>query len=207
MPDPTFTPFSQELSTWLKSRKPKTINGLTEVTAEKSFAVIFLVMMAVSALPLPTGGVTALLEIITIILALQLVAGRSSIWLPQRLLHRKLGKTMEKHSLPYLIKKIRWLEKYSKPRMGHLIGHRESLRVVGLIVIIFTLGSFVAPSFSGLDTLPALGVVVLSLGLLLDDIAVLIVGVIIGTVGVILEIALAATIIEGFKQLYSIIYS
>lgn len=194
--------FSKELHDWLHSDKPKTVAGLTEVTAEKSFAVIFLVLMAVPALPIPTGGITSIFEIITILLAFQLVAGRSTVWLPSKLLHRPLGKTMVKKSLPYLVNKIRWLEKYSRPRFNGLLSHRESLRIVGLLVIVFTLGSFVAPPFSGLDTLPAMGVVALSLGLLLEDIIVFVFGIVIGAAGVLVEVSLAATILEAFRRLF-----
>lgn len=200
MPQATSIPFSRELQAYLKSDKPKTLAGLTQVSAEKSFAVAFLILMSVPALPIPTGGITSIFEIITILLALQLVIGRSTIWLPKAWLNRPLGKTLETKTLPYLIRKIRWLEKFSRPRLTGFLGHRESLRLIGLFVILFTLGSFVAPPFSGLDTIPALGVVIISLGLLLEDIAVFFVGLVVGTFGIILEISLAGAIVEAFRR-------
>ena len=36
------------------------------------------------ALPLPTGGATHVFEVIAVLLALQLIAGREHIWLPER---------------------------------------------------------------------------------------------------------------------------
>lgn len=198
----TSKPFSKELSSWLKSSHPKTIGGLTNVTAEKSFAVLFMVMMSVSALPVPTGGFTTILEIITILVALQLVFGRETVWLPQFWMNRPLGKPMTQHALPYLIRKIAWIEKYSRPRLNGLLSHRESLRFIGLIVILFTLGSFIAPPFSGLDTLPAIGVLVVSLGLLLEDIVIFFMGIVVGVIGIGLEIALSSLIIQGFQRLF-----
>lgn len=195
-------PFSKELSDWLKSSQPKTIGGLTNVTAEKSFAILFMVMMSVSALPVPTGGFTTVLEIITILVALQLVFGRATVWLPGFWMKRSLGKPMIEHALPYLVRKIAWIEKYSRPRLDGLLGHRESLRLIGLIVILFTLGSFLAPPFSGLDTLPALGVLIVSLSLLLEDIVVFCIGIVVGGIGISLEIALSSLIIQGFQRLF-----
>ncbi|MEO5627841.1 MAG: exopolysaccharide biosynthesis protein [Candidatus Saccharimonadales bacterium] len=194
--------FSNELRDWLKTPHRKTVGNLLEVSAEKSFAVLFVVLMAIPALPLPTGGVTHVFEVITILVALQLVAGRSTIWLPKKLRERKLGQTLEKKTIPYLLKKISWLEKHSRPRLSRTLAHRESLRIIGLIVIALTVGAFLAPPFSGLDTIPAIGVVVLSLGLLLEDMVLVIAGVVAGAIGVIIEITLGAAVVELVKRLF-----
>jgi hypothetical protein len=49
-------------------------------------------------------------------------------------------------------------------------------RVFGLLVVAGSAGAFFAPPFTGLDTLPALGVGLLSLGVLLEDFAVVATG-------------------------------
>jgi hypothetical protein len=56
--------------------------------------------------------------------------------------------------------------------------------------------AFVAPPFTALDTLPALGVVLLSLSVLLEDFAITVVGLIVGVAGVALEILLGAALIN-----------
>ena len=56
------------------------------------------------------------------------------------------------------------------------------LRILGVVIIAFTLGAFVAPPFSGLDTLPALGVVTIALSIILEDVVVLAIGVFIGLI-------------------------
>jgi hypothetical protein len=189
-------PFSQQLDEWLGSKKPKTVAGLIALSQEKSFAVLFLVLMSIPALPLPTGGVTHVFEIITILVALELVIGRHSVWLPKRWLQRPLGHGLETKTLPYLVRKIRWLEKYSRPRLSGLL----HLRMVGLVVIIFSLGAFLAPPFSGLDTLPALGVVLLALSLILEDFAIFIGALVVGIAGIGLEISLGTAIFDLFKR-------
>lgn len=194
--------FSDQMENWLKSKQPKTIAGLITVSAEKSFALIFLVLMAIPALPIPTGGITHVFEIIVALLCLELIIGRRTIWLPQKWLHRPLGKNITTRGLPYLIRKIRWLEKYSRPRFRGLLGHRHYLRMVGLTVLALTIGAFFAPPFSGLDTLPALGVVGISLGLILEDVIVYIAGMVIGIFGIGVELFLGAAAIEGVKRLF-----
>ena len=59
-----------------------------------------------------------------------------------------------------------------------------------------TLGAFLAPPFSGLDTLPALGVVLLSLGVLLEDVAIVVAGLVVGAGGVVLEIFLGKAVVD-----------
>lgn len=195
-------PFSDEMEAWLKSKQPKTIAGLITVSGEKSFALIFLVLMAIPALPIPTGGITHIFEIIVALLCLELIIGRQTIWLPQKWLHRPLGKNITTRGLPYLIRKIRWLEKYSRPRFRDLLNHRHYLRFVGVTVLALTVGAFFSPPFSGLDTLPAIGVVGISLGLILEDVAVYIAGLVIGVAGIGIEIFLGAAAVETVKRLF-----
>jgi Ca2+/Na+ antiporter len=58
-------------------------------------------------------------------------------------------------------------------------------------------GAFFAPPFTGLDTLPALGVVLLSLGVLLEDILVVIAAVLLEAAGVALELILGSAAVHG----------
>ena len=84
-------PFSDQLERWLESDEPKTLGAMNDVFAEKSFAVTIMLLMFVPAMPLPTGGVTHVFEVITVILAAQMVAAGSTIWLPERFRRRELG--------------------------------------------------------------------------------------------------------------------
>ena len=61
--------------------------------------------------------------------------------------------------------------------------------------------AFLAPPFTGLDTLPALGVVLVSLGVLLDDFAFVIGGSIVTATGIALELTLGAKLVDVVKDL------
>ena len=75
---------SDQIERWVEADGPRTLGSLVELFEEKSFAVIFVLLLGVPALPLPTGGVTHVFEVIAMLLALQLIVGRSQVWLPQR---------------------------------------------------------------------------------------------------------------------------
>jgi hypothetical protein len=96
---------------------------------------------------------------------------------------------------------IRRLERVSRPRLRSLFGHRLSNIVFGTLVAGLSLGAFLAPPFTGLDTLPALGVVLLSLGVLLEDVAMELIALIAGAAGVVLEIVLGTAAIHGLSSL------
>ena len=193
---------SHELERWLQSDGEKTLGSLVELFEEKSFAILFVFLLALPALPLPTGGATHVFEIIAVLLALQLIAGRTGIWLPQRWCGLELAGDKQQRLISGLMKLIRRLERFSRPRLRFLFDHRLSNIVFGLLVIAGCAGAFFAPPFTGLDTLPALGVVLLSLGVLLEDIAVVVLGLVVGIAGVALEIVLGSAAIKGIGKLF-----
>jgi hypothetical protein len=192
---------SVELEQWLGGSGAKTLESLSELFGEKTFAIGFVLLLGVPALPLPTGGVTHVFEIIAALLALELIAGRSQVWIPQRWRTIDLAGKRQQRFLAGLLRMIKRLERISRPRLRFLFDHRLSNLVFGLLVLGGTAGAFLAPPFTGLDTLPALGVVLLSLGVLLEDILVVLAAVVVGVVGVALEIVLASTAVHGVSDL------
>src|SRR6476646_3644403 len=169
-------PFSDQLERWLRSDGQKTLGALNDVFAEKSFAVAILLLMFLPALPLPTGGISHVFEAITIVFAGQMVLGRRTIWLPDRWQHRELGPTTTDRAIPLM---GRWIR-----------------RLLGLLVMALEVGAAVAPPFSGLDTLPAFGAVAIALSIILEDVAVLAIGIVIGAVGVTLIVTIGAAIVR-----------
>jgi hypothetical protein len=193
---------SHELERWLQRDGDKTLGSLVEVFEEKSFAIVFVLLLGVPALPLPTGGATHVFEVIAVVLAAQLIAGRTQIWLPQRWCRLELAGDRQRRFIAALMRMIRRLERFSRPRLRFLFDHRLSNIVFGLLVIAGCAGAFFAPPFTGLDTLPALGVVLISLGVLLEDFLVVVLGVVVGVAGVALEIALGKAAIDEIGKLF-----
>ena len=192
--------FSDQLEAWLESDEPKTLGALGAVFEEKSFAVTVLLLMFLPALPLPTGGITHVFELITVLLTAQMVVGRRTIWLPERLQRRELGTALTGKAIPFIVRRVRWFEKYSKPRGGVLLNRRFFIRLVGLELMAFAVGAALAPPFSGLDTLPALGAVVVCLAMILEDVLVLAIGAAIGLGGVALILTIGAALAHVVSQ-------
>jgi hypothetical protein len=193
---------SDELERWLRTDPDKTLGSLVDVFEERGFAILFVFLLGVPALPLPTGGVTHVSELIAMLLALQLIANRDCVWLPRRWRAIELAGEGHERFITGLMKTVRRLERVSRPRLTVLFEHRVSNTVFGVLVIGGSLGAFLAVPFTGLDTLPALGVVVLSLGVLLEDFALVAGGTLVGAVGVALEILLGKALVDAIGGLF-----
>ncbi|MBI3494962.1 exopolysaccharide biosynthesis protein [Candidatus Saccharibacteria bacterium] len=194
--------FSQALSQWLLAKDKKTVGSMLDIFDEKSFAFIFLVLMIFPAAPLPTGGLVHLFEIVVLLLALQLIIGRRELWLPKRLKKVELDSVTREKVLPFLERCVKFFEKFTKPRLASTITKRWFRMQLGLAVAIFTLGAFLAPPFTGLDTLPSMGVVLIAIGVILDDVVPIVAGYIVGIFGLAVTFTLGAGIITAIQALF-----
>ncbi len=171
-----------------------TIGSLADVLDERGFAVVLMLLMIPSALPIPTGGVTHVLEVFG---ALDRAAdgrrpSRAVDPRPARTqgarrdLHRQGGaEDAPLHPLVRAPQRAPASRSCSTPAVVSLLG---------VVLLVFVVGAFVAPPFSGLDTLPSLGVVVVCLGLVFSDGFIVGAGLVIGVVGLVLEVPLAAAL-------------
>jgi hypothetical protein len=193
--------FSDELEGWLQRDPHKTFGEMSDVFGERGLAVGVVLALSVPALPLPTGGVSHAFEVIAVLVAVQMVLGRTTLWLPRRLRERELGPALAGRALPFVVGRVRWLERHTRPRGAALFRNRWFLRLLGLVVIALTVAAALAPPFSGLDTLPALGAVLIALAILLQDVVLLGVGVVIGTGGIALIVTLGAALARLLRHL------
>lgn len=180
---------SAGLEAWLDGDEPTTLGTLNDAFGEKILAAACLALMAPSALPIPSGGATHVFDVIAILFAAQMVLARRTLWLPSRWRKRELGDKSEK-ALRFLIRFVKRCERISRPRLARLMASRVGESVLGALIAVFVVGAFLSPPFSGLDTLPSLGVVLVALGILLEDAAFALVGIVAGVGGVGLAIGL-----------------
>jgi hypothetical protein len=193
---------SDQLEGWLRSDQPRTIGSLIDVFEEKSFAVLFVLLLAVPALPLPTGGVTHVFEVIAMLLALELIVGRRKVWLPERWRAREIGMPTRERFATTLLPRIRWIERHSHAHLGFLLSHRIAGIVYGAVTLVLVLTAFLAPPFTGLDTIPSIGVVLISLGVLLEDPILGGIGFVVGGAGVLIVFLLGRAAVDAIRGLF-----
>jgi len=193
--------FSDALVTWLKSDRPKSLTDLVGLFGEKSFAVSLLILMATPALPIPTGGITHIFEIVAVLISFEIILGRKTIWLPNRWKKISVSGLSESRATRMIIKQLQWIERRSKPRSRGVINNELFLRITGVLILLFCAAAFLAPPFSGLDTLPSIGVVIIALSLIFEDLLMYVTGVIVGSIGVGTTLALGLVLSRSFKLL------
>lgn len=199
--------FSKELEAQLKSGKIKTIGDLQIAFDEKSFAILFLLFMFIPSLPVPTGGITHVILLpVVFIASFQMMFGRRSLWFPWFISRIKLGDAILHKGLPFMIRRVHWFEKFSRPRLAGYLDNPLFRSLSGLCVFIFAVGAFVAPPFSGLDTLPSLGAVIISLAIILEDMVLYVAGIIIGAISIGIIVA-AASVLANFIHHFSSLLS
>ena len=184
--------FSHELEAWLEQDGPKSVGSLTDVIDEKSFAVVTLLLLIPSALPIPTGGVTHVFELIAAVVVAQMVLGREELWLPRRFREHQLGTTMTGKAIPRVLSVVRWFERWARPRFARFLDLRPVKSLLGLFLLVFVAAAFVAPPFSGLDTAPSLGVVIVCLGIIFSDVIIVSLGLLVSASGIALVILLGS---------------
>jgi hypothetical protein len=142
------------------------------------------------------------MEIIAALLAAEMILGRGDVWLPRRWRNRELAGARQQRFIAALMRLIRRLERISRPRLRSVFNRRFSNHIFGLLVLAGSAEAFFAPPFTGLDTLPALGVVLLALSVILEDSLIALVAILIRTAGVVLEVTAGSLAIHSLGKLF-----
>lgn len=143
------------------------IEDILELAGERSFGFFLAVLSFPSALPLPAPGYSTPFGVFILLLALQLVAGRTTPWMPKWVLQTSIER---KHFQKWVQAGIPWLqriEKIARPRWKQLCTTR--LGQVWLGTWIGLMGISMIIPVPGTNTLPAMGVFVTAFGLLEED--------------------------------------
>lgn len=122
-------------------------------------------------------GVPQIVALPMMALALQMAAGREEPWLPEKFGQRKIDKKGLTRTARGGRKWFGWLESIARPRFIFLMGDRGE-RIIGLFLVFFC-ASILVP-LPSTNTVPGIGVAIVSFGLMARDGILVILGSIIG---------------------------
>src|SRR5690554_1202102 len=98
------------------------IEALVNELGSHAFASLMLVFALISTSPASSmPGVTSLVAITEFIIVVQMLAGRSSLWLPAFISHRSLDKSKLCKGIVWLRKPVHFVERFLKPRLTMFI--------------------------------------------------------------------------------------
>lgn len=153
---------------------PVTLGDLLTLAGDRTFCFLFLVLSIPSALPLPAPGYSVPFGILIALLALQWIWGSQEPWIPTSW----RSKGFDRHQVQKLIKaSIPWLkrmEAVSRPRLRWVCNSPASRWIFGAAILLMAI-SMIIP-IPGTNTLPAMGIFVVSFGLFDDDGAIVLGG-------------------------------
>lgn len=168
---------------------------------EQGFCFMMIVLAFPAALPLPyPPGFTTLVGIPLILFAVQMLLGKDAPWLPEwlgkRTIRRPLLVSIVKKSIPLLHK----IERYTKHRLPFnttLWGEK----LVGSVCLLCAILISIPIPFG--HAVPAMAVLIMSLGFLASDGITIIVGMLTAILGVAIDIAL---VFVGKEAVHDILF-
>ncbi len=165
---------------------------------DRAFALLVVLLGLPNCLPMPPP-IPLVCGLLLALVALQIIAGRPTPWLPQALLSRTLARVDVERAANRAKPVFQRLERISRPRMrGFDTG--VALRLMGLVVLLLALGLLFAPPFVGQIPL-GFAVCLVGLGLVERDGLVVLGGIIIGSMGITLSLGFVYAIVSGLDTL------
>ncbi len=156
-----------------------TVGEIFERVAGRGYGLLMIVLGLPMLIPILPPGASTVVGPLYMLLAVQLVVGFGRPWLPRWLRRHELSQRSVEAFRRRGIPLVRRLERFSRPRFRVL---NNPLMTRLAAVVIFSMGLILLSPAPFLNTLPALSVMIMGVGLLNDDGIFLMVGIFLGLV-------------------------
>lgn len=194
---------SQDLHQFFIEEPPAehvTLASVLELAGERTFGFLFVLLALPSALPIPAAGYSVPFGIVMLLLAAQLIVGAKTPWLPSRIMHRPIAikrvQGFVKSGIPWMQK----IERISKPRLTPVCTSRLGQVFIGIAIALMSISMMIP--IPGTNTLPAMGIFVTGFGLLDDDGAISLAGMLLCLCGATLTLSILYALSVGGSSLY-----
>ncbi|BAY94521.1 MULTISPECIES: exopolysaccharide biosynthesis protein [unclassified Tolypothrix] len=197
---------SQELHRYFleEERPPQvTLADILKLAQERIFGFLLVILSLPSALPIPAPGYSTPFGIVIFLLAIQLITGAKSPWLPQRMLNHPLKLETVQGFLKGGIPWLRRIEAIARPRLTYICTTLPGRITIGSAIALMAISMMIP--IPGTNTLPAMGIFVTGFGLLEDDGAISLGGLVLCLMGAILTTSILFALMWGGSSLLDII--
>lgn len=148
------------------SRESIAFADLRDTMGDRTFGALFFVFAVPNSLPVNPPGVSTVLGLPLLFLALQMILGMPAPWLPKSVMARTVSRQSFARAMNHAVPWIRRAERLLRPRLQFLAS-RGFDRVIGLVVAVLALVLMLPIPFG--NTLPAISICILALALLEED--------------------------------------
>jgi hypothetical protein len=165
----------------------------------RAFGFATLVFSLPSCLPMPPG-IPTICGIALVVIALNLIAMRTRLWLPRAIAHKSVARADLARVVSWATPLMRRLERYCKPRLPIVT---ESVGKVLVGAVIFVLGAIMILPIPLLGNMPpALAASVIALGMTERDGLIVLVGLLVSVAAVALASAATWAAIVGIIDFF-----
>lgn len=147
------------------------VRQIRDVLGDRSFATLLLFFALINMLPLPPGT-TLVLGLPLVLISLQMISGRPSVWLPEFLLGKSIKADQFRNLSDKLVPRLRRLEEIVRPRYWPFANSKTAERIVGIAALLLAILVTLPIPFG--NWFPALACALLGLGLSERDGALLV---------------------------------
>lgn len=187
-----------------EERPPQvTLSDILTIAGERLFGFLFVILSLPSALPVPAPGYSTPFGVLLFLLAIQLVFGRKLPWLPNKMLNYPMKlETVQgllKAGLPWLKR----IEAITRPRLTYICTTLPGRVFIGCAIALMATSMMIP--IPGTNTLPAMGIFVTGFGLIEDDGAISLGGLVLCVMGLILTSSILLALWFGGTSLLDII--
>ncbi len=177
-----------------------TVGDILAVLRDRAFALLVVLLGLPNCLPMPPP-IPLVCGLLLALVAVQIIAGRPAPWLPRALLHRSIARADLERAVMRAAPVFRKLERLSRPRMT-VLETALAIRLIGFVLLVLSFGIiFALPPIVGQIPL-GIAVCLLGLGLVERDGVVVIGGLVIGSVGLTLNVGFVYALVSGVGSLF-----
>lgn len=168
-----------EIRTRFQEKGHVTIADLLEAFHERGFGFFLFLIALPAAWPFPGLGLHQIAGLPLVLLTGQMMMGRHTLWLPEKIRASRFEWRHMDKLIAYALPWVHKIERIARPRLSALT-QRPFYNAVGLTGILMSICITIPFPFS--NTLPALCLAAISVGLLMRDGLAVLVGTVIGGV-------------------------
>ena len=199
---------SVELQRYFFEQEREPLVKLADVLSlaeERIFGFLLVILAIPSALPIPAPGYSTPFGIFIFVLAVQLLAGAKSPWLPQRMMNSSIKLKTAQNFVSAAIPWLRRIEAITRPRMTYICTSLPGRVLIGSAIALMGISMMII--IPGTNTLPAIGIFVTGFGLQEDDGAITLGGLVLCLMGAILSGSILIALYWGGSSLLDAIES
>ncbi len=161
-------PLGQALDELLASENLRgpSIKEITGAVGEKGFGLVLMVLSLPSALPVPAPGYSTPFGIVIGLIALQMMLGRETLWIPERLKRVRIKPSIARRMLGTAARFLKKIERFIRPRQRWI---RSRAGQAGLASVILIMASLMMLPIPLTNTFPAMVIFLIGIGLSEED--------------------------------------